>query len=392
MEDCIKNNNRNDESYGLEYIEYKHVLSNISSKLMGVSLDKEYLIEICLGEIGEITESSRAYVFLFKDNLEYMDNVYEWCDKGVSSEKDNLQNMKTEICPWWMKKLKNNEIITIEDVEQMSVESEIEKEILLEQGIKSLIVLPLFNKESLMGYLGLDNTFESKKWNDEIKFTLRLISETFSGAVSRLQDEKELRHANDELSKKEKYINNLKAQIVQHEEMLRLSQSKELLRQIGLNKENLNKIINYVIDILSFDIIIFDKIELNLSENIPSILCNKVEISQVIMNILKNAIYEMGKKAEVLKENEKTESNILKIETYTKDCYLVCEISDNGMGFSDEVKYRIFEPFFTTKKIGEGTGLGLALAYDIITNKHNGEIRATESEWNGAKFTIKFHI
>ncbi|MCY6957314.1 GAF domain-containing sensor histidine kinase [Clostridium brassicae] len=392
MEGYIKTKDKNTENYRAESRKLEHVLSRTSSKLISISLDKEYLIESCLEEIGEETKSSRAYVFLFKNNLEYMDNVYEWCDKGVSSEKDNLQNMKTEICPWWMKKLKNNEIITIEDVEKMPLEADIEKEILLEQGIKSLIVLPLFNKDSLMGYVGLDNTFENKKWSDQIQLILKLIAETFSGALSRLQDEKELRHVNDELSKKEKYINNLKAQIVQHEEMLKLSQSKELLRPIGLNKENLNEIINYVIDILSFDMIVFDKIELNLSENIPSILCNKVEISQVIMNILKNAIYEMSKKAEDLEENEKTYSNILKIETYTKDCYLVCEISDNGMGFSDEVKYRLFEPFFSTKKIGEGTGLGLALAYDIITNKHNGEIRATESQWDGAKFIIKFHI
>lgn len=48
--------------------------------------------------------------------------------------------------------------------------------------------------------------------------------------------------------------------------------------------------------------------------------------------------------------------------------------------------------FFTTKKIGEGTGLGLALAYDIITNKHNGEIKASESEWKGARFTIKIPL
>ncbi len=58
-------------------------------------------------------------------------------------------------------------------------------------------------------------------------------------------------------------------------------------------------------------------------------------------------------------------------------------------GFSDEIASKLFEPFFTTKPLGLGSGLGLSLAYDIITHKHNGQIIASESDWKGAKFTIK---
>jgi len=67
----------------------------------------------------------------------------------------------------------------------------------------------------------------------------------------------------------------------------------------------------------------------------------------------------------------------------------VCEIEDSGMGFSEEVKCKLFEPFFTTKGLVAGTGLGLTIAYDIVTNKYNGLITASESQWQGAKFTIK---
>ncbi|KAJ52367.1 hypothetical protein BD780_001198 [Clostridium tetanomorphum] len=392
MEEEKKINKKENKSYDIESRIFEEILSKISSKLIKINLDKEYLIEECLEELGERTNSARSYIFLFKDNLKYMDNVYEWCAKGVSSEKDKLQNFKTEMCPWWMEKLKNNEIISIEDVEKMPEEAEVEKEVLSEQGIKSLIVLPIFNKDNLIGYVGLDNTFENKNWTKDIQSLLRLISETFSGAFSRMQHEKELKCANEELNRKEKHINSLKAQIVQQEEMLKISQSKELLKLIGLNEENFNEIINNVIDILSFDMMVFDKVELNLSKNLPLLPCNKIEISQVIMNILKNAIYEMNKMSEIVQENGQINPNILKIETYSEEGYLVCEISDNGRGISQEVKYRLFEPFFTTKKIGEGTGLGLALAYDIITNKHNGEIKASESEWKGARFTIKIPL
>ncbi|AUM96595.1 TPA: GAF domain-containing sensor histidine kinase [Clostridium botulinum] len=363
------------------------ILSNISSKLVNINLRKEYLIEECLEKLGEKTNSCRAYIFLFRNNLEYMDNVYEWCAKGISSEKNNLQDLKTSLFPWWMNELKNNKIIIIENVEKMT--AEIEKEILSEQGIKSLIVLPICYKDNLVGYVGLDNNFQNKSWNEDTQFLLKLISEMLSGALARLDHEKELEYAAKELIKNEKNIHSLKAQLIQQEEMLKLSQSKELSKPIGLSKEDFNEIINYVLDILSFDMMIFDKIHLNLSENLPSILCNKIEISQVIMNILKNAIYEMNKKIEFLGGNKETNTNILKIETYSEDNFLVCEISDNGMGFSDEIAPKLFEPFFTTKPFGLGTGLGLSLAYDIITYKHNGQIIASESEWKGAKFTIK---
>ncbi|MCW6106013.1 sensor histidine kinase, partial [Clostridium sporogenes] len=231
--------------------------------------------------------------------------------------------------------------------------------------------------------------FEDKSWNKDTQFLLKLISEMLSGALARLDHEKELEYAVKELIKSEKNIHSLRAQLIQQEEMFKLSQSKELSKPIGLSKEDFNEIINYVLDILSFDMMIFDEIHLNLSENLPSILCNKIEISQVIMNILKNAIYEMNKKVEFLGKNKKTNTNILKIETYSEDNFLVCEISDNGMGFSDEIAPKLFEPFFTTKPFGLGTGLGLSLAYDIITHKHNGQIIASENEWKGAKFTIK---
>ncbi|MBO0555551.1 GAF domain-containing sensor histidine kinase [Clostridium botulinum] len=363
------------------------ILSNISSKLVNINLRKEYLIEECLEKLGKKTNSCRAYIFLFRNNLEYMDNVYEWCAKGISSEKNNLQDLKTSLFPWWMNELKNNKIIIIENVEKMT--AEIEKEILSEQGIKSLIVLPICYKDNLVGYVGLDNNFQNKSWNEDTQFLLKLISEMLSGALARLDHEKELEYAAKELIKNEKNIHSLKAQLIQQEEMLKLSQSKELSKPIGLSKEDFNEIINYVLDILSFDMMIFDKIHLNLSENLPSILCNKIEISQVIMNILKNAIYEMIKKIEFLGGNKETNTNILKIETYSEDNFLVCEISDNGMGFSDEIAPKLFEPFFTTKPFGLGTGLGLSLAYDIITHKHNGQIIASESEWKGAKFTIK---
>lgn len=104
------------------------------------------------------------------------------------------------------KKFKANEIIVIENVEKMPEEAELEKEVLLEQGIKSLIALPLIYNDKLMGYLGLDNTFKNKVWDDDCKFLLKMASEIFLGVFARLEYEKQFQSINKVLGNKEKDI------------------------------------------------------------------------------------------------------------------------------------------------------------------------------------------
>ncbi|WP_312667171.1 GAF domain-containing sensor histidine kinase [Tissierella praeacuta] len=388
----VKNNNLEDISYEKCIKEAKiflEVFSSISSKLINIKLGEDYLIEKCLEELGENTDSSRAYVFLFRDDFKYMDNVYEWCAKGVSSEKDNLQDLKTKFFPWWFKKLKDNKSIIVSNVEHMPEEAETEKETLFKQNVKSLIVLPLIYNDSLIGYLGLDNIFENKIWDKDCEFLLKITAEMFSSIFSKLEYEKQFQSIVKALDDKEKHIEGLNSQILKQNEIIKLMQSKELSKLVGLNEENFNEIIYYVLNILSLDMKIFDEVELELSKDLPSILCNKIEISQVLLNIIKNAIYEIRKKIELHSQTGQTISNNLKIKTYKENMYLVCEVEDSGMGFSEEVKCKLFEPFFTTKGLVAGTGLGLTIAYDIVTNKYNGLITASESQWQGAKFTIK---
>jgi len=68
------------------------------------------------------------------------------------------------------------------------------------------------------------------------------------------------------------------------------------------------------------------------------------------------------------------------------------EIRDNGAGMSDEVCSKIFEPFFTTKEVGKGSGQGLAITHDIVTNKHHGEIAVESVVGEGTAFFIRLPI
>jgi signal transduction histidine kinase len=82
----------------------------------------------------------------------------------------------------------------------------------------------------------------------------------------------------------------------------------------------------------------------------------------------------------------------IKIHTYVDNNYVKCEITDNGVGISDKNIDNIFNPFFTTKPVGVGTGLGLSISYDIIVNKHSGNIEVNSNLGEGTTFIISLPI
>ena len=98
------------------------------------------------------------------------------------------------------------------------------------------------------------------------------------------------------------------------------------------------------------------------SENLPRIEAYGSELNQVWTNIIDNALDAMN-----------GEGNIL-IKTHLLNGWIVVDIKDSGPGIPQEIQSKIFDPFFTTKPPGKGTGLGLNISHNIITQKHKGEI------------------
>ncbi|MER3477669.1 MAG: hypothetical protein C4287_15755, partial [Leptolyngbya sp. ERB_1_2] len=78
--------------------------------------------------------------------------------------------------------------------------------------------------------------------------------------------------------------------------------------------------------------------------------------------------------------------------TTTEDNHVLICIADNGCGMTEEVRARLFDPFFTTKSIGKGTGLGLSISYQVIVDKHAGELWCESESGKGAAFWIKIPI
>lgn len=112
---------------------------------------------------------------------------------------------------------------------------------------------------------------------------------------------------------------------------------------------------------------------------LPRIEAYASELNQVWTNIIDNAIDAMGGKGEIC------------LRTHKLDDRIVVEIIDNGPGIPANILPRIFEPFFTTKPPGKGTGLGLHISHDIVTNKHHGQL-TVESQPGETKFKVTLPV
>ena len=132
--------------------------------------------------------------------------------------------------------------------------------------------------------------------------------------------------------------------------------------------------------------------------DLPLVECYVGQLNQVFMNIFSNAIdaLEEARSVKQLEEAEEMDTSVLptlriKTEVGDENTALI-RIADNGPGIPPHIQQQIFDPFFTTKPVGQGTGLGLSISYQIVVEKHGGQLKCFSTPGEGTEFWIEVPI
>ncbi len=114
-----------------------------------------------------------------------MENTHEWCGEGVSAEIENLKNVQLADFPWVIPKIKQGEVVAIDDVRQLPAAAAALQGSLDEQEVKSCLLMPVWVTDQVAGFTGLDNTRDAKPWHSEDVALLRVSSNLIGSTLTR---------------------------------------------------------------------------------------------------------------------------------------------------------------------------------------------------------------
>jgi signal transduction histidine kinase/ActR/RegA family two-component response regulator len=388
-------------------------------------------MDAVLERLGNAVGANRAYYFqnhTSPEGVELTSQRAEWAAEEVSPQIDNrdLQDV-----PWvaagmerWLRLMKDRKPVygLIADF------PESEREILESQQIQSLIVMPVFVKNRLSGFLGFDDCETLREWSAAEIDALLTATTVLGGAMERQQLEDQLRFAqkmeavgslaagvahdfNNMLQAISAFTSIAKDKIAAdhaaHRELNKVLAATEhancLTRQLlTFSRKQESKPTNIDLNELCRSVITMIRpvlgSSIDLSEALPTISpvihADSGFVSQVLLNLCLNARDSMpdGGRMEITCGRHTIEVDDLEpSQTPAAGDYAIVSIKDSGVGIDPELREKIFEPFFTTKQTGEGTGLGLSVAYGSV-KQCGGHIEFFSEPGKGTQFDVLFPL
>ena len=172
-------------------IQIEKCLFEISSSLIQIE-DIDKGINLALELFGKVLGVNRAHLFRISNNR--MKGTHEWVAKGFSHRIQNLKNLDVIIFPWLMERLRNNEVINIEDVSKMQEITSVERTILEKQRIFSLLAIPIYVGGKLYGFMAYEIE-KRRKWKTLEVLALRAVAENITKAIERKLAEEALKES-----------------------------------------------------------------------------------------------------------------------------------------------------------------------------------------------------
>jgi GAF domain-containing protein len=162
-------------------------------------LQKEWDMGTVLTILGESLDIDRAYIYKFRNGLNSIEYVHEWCAPGVEPRKALLQGAEIDRYSWWFSRHTENKVTVIRDIRSFPPEAGMEREMYNRLGVKSSLFVPIFVEGGLWGSIGFHQVFYHRDWNDEDVRTIRIVAKLFEDAIVRKRLTEQLLRQNEEL-------------------------------------------------------------------------------------------------------------------------------------------------------------------------------------------------
>lgn len=172
----------------------QEILIDIASTYINLDVSEiENTINQSLRKMGQFVDADRAYIFDYDFEANTTSNTYEWCNDGIGSEIENLQNVSMDLFPQWLGQHRKGLPFYIPDVNQLYYNGAHGlKAILQAQGIKSLIAIPMIDKDELIGFVGFDSVHNYHKYSEKETRLLALFAQMLINVRSRQRWQKQL--------------------------------------------------------------------------------------------------------------------------------------------------------------------------------------------------------
>lgn len=419
------------------------LLFRLASRFINLPLQQmDQAILEALGDLGSFVAADRAYLFAYDFQTRTSSNTHEWCAEGIASGQAFLQNLPMGRAQDWEAAHQRGEMVYVPDVQALP-ESPL-KDLIMAQGIRSLMTLPLTGQDGCLGYVGLDSVRSTHEYDEEKITLLKLFAQMLVNLQERSRAQARLRELAEQLEQKvqertqqlhdsvqrlqvvnrelESFtysashdlrtplrgIEGFSALLLEEHAQQLDEQGRDYLRRIQRATLHMSRLVS---DLLAYSRLqqmteqigpvglaacvrdvatpFRDELETRqgvLETSVPDDLQVQADpkgLAIVLRNLIDNA----------LKFTPAGQAPHIRIEAQIRGDRVLLSVTDQGIGFDMKHHDRIFGMFQRLHRQDQipGTGIGLALVLKAV-ERMGGTIRAESAPGQGARFEIELPL